>query len=225
MFFVLNLTWNSFTSQNSKTHALFILGNDLLRYVLIDNLEVSFNFHLTFLQWPWLKCSLCSKSCFFPRDSRLFSSSSRWLELPITRTFFDFPWRFELSGVDCTYNGHKAIQLEKCRPKTTSTRRSSRFSTWKVRKPWGLGKAQNPNSPIITLHLRFTKGASDHKTPGGGGWRYSLIRPIRRFAALWARLKFYLTPKKCHSKTHNQKRTTTILCILLLLSSFLYAQP
>ena len=38
-----------------------------------------------------------------------------------------------------------------------------------VRKPWGLGKAQNPNSPIITLHLRFTKGASDHKTPGGGG--------------------------------------------------------
>ena len=94
-----------------------------------------------------------------------------------------------------------------------------------VRKPWGLGKAQNPNSPIITLHLRFTKGASDHKTPGGGGWRYSLIRPIRRFAALWARLKFYLTPKKCHSKTHNQKRTTTILCILLLLSSFLYAQP
>ena len=127
--FVLNLTWNSFTSQNSNTHALFILGNDLLRYVLIDNLEVSFNFHLTLLQWPWLKCSLCSKSCFFPY-SRLFSSSSRWLELPITRTFFDFSWRFELSGVDCTYNGHKAILLEKCRLKTTSTRRSSRFSTW-----------------------------------------------------------------------------------------------
>ena len=174
MLFILNLTWNSFTSQNSKTHALFISGNDLLRYVLIDNLEVSFNFHLTLLQWPRLKCSLCSKNCFFPY-SRLFSSSSRWLELPITRTFFDFPWRFELSGVDCTYNGHKAILLEKCRLKTTSTRRSSRFSTWKVRKPWGLGKAQNPNSPIITLHLRFT--CASPKAPvtirlrgvGGGG--------------------------------------------------------
>ena len=47
----------------------------------------------------WLKCSLCSKNCFLPY-SRLFSSKSRYLELPITRTFFDFPWRFELSGVD-----------------------------------------------------------------------------------------------------------------------------
>ena len=25
-----------------------------------------------------------------------------FFELPITRTFFDFPWRFELSGVNCT---------------------------------------------------------------------------------------------------------------------------
>ena len=25
-----------------------------------------------------------------------------FFDLPITRTFFDFPWRFELSGVDCS---------------------------------------------------------------------------------------------------------------------------
>ena len=55
------------------------------------NLEVFFNFHMTFLQLMWLKCSLCSKNCFLP-SSRLFFSKS----------FFDFPWRFELSGVDCS---------------------------------------------------------------------------------------------------------------------------
>ena len=43
-----------FTSQNSKTHALFRLYV-LLRYVLIYNLEVSFNFHLTFLQLNVIK--------------------------------------------------------------------------------------------------------------------------------------------------------------------------
>ena len=43
----------------------------------------------------WLKCSLCSKNCFFSLLLAIF------FELPITRTFFDFPWRFELSGVNC----------------------------------------------------------------------------------------------------------------------------
>ena len=43
----------------------------------------------------WLKCSLCSKNCFFSLLPAIF------FELPITRTFFDFPWRFELSGVNC----------------------------------------------------------------------------------------------------------------------------
>ena len=42
----------------------------------------------------WLKCSLCSKNCFLPY-SRLFSS---------TLNFFEFPWRFELSVVDCIYS-------------------------------------------------------------------------------------------------------------------------
>ena len=45
MLFVTNLTWSSFTSQNSETHAIY-LGNG---FVPIYNLEVSFNFHLTFL--------------------------------------------------------------------------------------------------------------------------------------------------------------------------------
>ena len=48
MLFVTNLTWNSFTSQ--KVKCMLYLGNVLLRYVLIYNQEVSFNFHLTFLQ-------------------------------------------------------------------------------------------------------------------------------------------------------------------------------
>ena len=45
----------SFSSQNSKTHALFRLtGYVLLRYVLIYNLKVSFNFH-TSLQLDVIK--------------------------------------------------------------------------------------------------------------------------------------------------------------------------
>ena len=39
--------------QNSKTQ--LYLGNVLLRYILIYNLEVSFNFHLTFLQLNVIK--------------------------------------------------------------------------------------------------------------------------------------------------------------------------
>ena len=49
MLFVTNLTWNSFTSQNSKTHALF------KQVLLCYNLEVSFNFHLTFPQLNVIK--------------------------------------------------------------------------------------------------------------------------------------------------------------------------
>ena len=42
----------------------------------------------------WLKCSLYK--LFFSLLPTIF------FQLPITRTFFDFPWRFELSGVNCT---------------------------------------------------------------------------------------------------------------------------
>ena len=56
---------------------MLCLGNGLLRYVLIYNLEVSLNFHLTLLQLNViLKCSLCSKDCFLPYPLP-FSSSSR----------------------------------------------------------------------------------------------------------------------------------------------------
>ena len=54
MLLVTNLTWNSFTSENSKMPVL-CLGNVLLRYVLILYLEVSFSFHLTFLQLNVIK--------------------------------------------------------------------------------------------------------------------------------------------------------------------------
>ena len=85
---------------------MLYLGYILLRYVLINNLEVSFNFHLTFLQVNVIKmftfrsltgschCTVLEKN-FFLLFAAIFS------ELPITRTFFDFPWRFEISGVDC----------------------------------------------------------------------------------------------------------------------------
>ena len=44
---------------------MLYLGYLLLRYVLIYNLEVSFNFHLTFLQLNVIKYSLCNKNCFY----------------------------------------------------------------------------------------------------------------------------------------------------------------
>ena len=50
----------------------------------------------------WIVDDTCIPSpsiCLFPY-SWLFASSSRQLKLPLTRTFFDFPWRFELAGVN-----------------------------------------------------------------------------------------------------------------------------
>ena len=54
MLFVTNLTWNSFISQ--KVKRMLYLGDILFGNVLIYNLEVSFNFHLTlFLQLTVIK--------------------------------------------------------------------------------------------------------------------------------------------------------------------------
>ena len=53
MLFVTNLTGNSLTTQNSKMHALFRLY--FLCYIRIYNLEVSFNFCLTFLHLNVIK--------------------------------------------------------------------------------------------------------------------------------------------------------------------------
>ena len=69
---------------------MLYLSNVLLRYVLIYNQEVSFNFHLTFLQLNVIKMFRCAVKLLFSFLPAI-SSSSRLLELPITRTFFNFP--------------------------------------------------------------------------------------------------------------------------------------
>jgi len=76
---------NSFTSQNSKTHALFRLL--LLPYLLIYNLEVSFNFHLTFLRVN----VHCTVKLFFSL------SSSYFLHAPDDSNFFSFPLKVQTS--------------------------------------------------------------------------------------------------------------------------------
>ena len=92
MLFVTNLTWNNLNWLPKTIKRLLYLGNALLRYILIYNLEVSFNFHFTFLQSNVIKMFTTQKKTVF------FQLPAIFFELPITRTFFDFPWRFELSG-------------------------------------------------------------------------------------------------------------------------------
>ena len=53
MLFVTNLTWTALLLKTVKR--VLYLGYILLRYVLIYNLKVSFNFHLTFLQVSVIK--------------------------------------------------------------------------------------------------------------------------------------------------------------------------
>ena len=64
---------------------MLYLGYVLLRYVLIYNLEVSFNFHLTFLQLDVIKMFTVQWKLFFTLLSAIF------FEFPITQTFFRFP--------------------------------------------------------------------------------------------------------------------------------------
>ena len=58
---------------------MLYLGYGLLRYVLIYNLEVSFNFHLTFLQLNVIKMFTAQQKLFFTLLSATF------FELPISR--------------------------------------------------------------------------------------------------------------------------------------------
>ena len=61
---------------------MLYLGYVLLRYVLIYNLKVSFNFHLKFPQLNVIKM-------FTVQEKLLFTLLSAILfELPVTRTFF-----------------------------------------------------------------------------------------------------------------------------------------
>ena len=79
-------------SQISRETALFpktvkrilYLGNALLRYILIYNLEVSFNFHLTFLQSNVIKMfTMQKKTVFFP--------PGYFLRAPDNSNLFRFP--------------------------------------------------------------------------------------------------------------------------------------
>ena len=58
---------------------MLYLGNVFLRYFLIYNLDVSFNFHLIFLQLNVIKMFTIRITLGY------------FFELPITGTFFDFP--------------------------------------------------------------------------------------------------------------------------------------
>ena len=76
---------------------MLYLDNVLLRYVLIYNLEVSFNFHLTFLQLNVIKMFTVQLKLFF------FLLPAIFFELPITRipdnsNFFRFPLKVRVIG-------------------------------------------------------------------------------------------------------------------------------
>ena len=76
---------------------MLYLGYVLLRYVLIYNLEASFNFHLTVLQLNVIKMFTVQKKLFFTLLLAIF------FELPITRTpdnsnIFRFPLNVRVIG-------------------------------------------------------------------------------------------------------------------------------
>ena len=82
---------------------MLCLGNVLLSYVLIYNLEVSCNFHLTFLQLNVIKM-------FFPLLPAIF------FELPITRTpdnsnHFRFPLKVRVIGSRLYFYRHTQRKL------------------------------------------------------------------------------------------------------------------
>ena len=71
---------------------MLCLGYVLLRYVLIYNLEVSFDFYLTFLQLDVIKMFTVQSKLFFTLLSAIF------FELPITPTLFRFPLKVRVIG-------------------------------------------------------------------------------------------------------------------------------
>ena len=71
---------------------MLYLGYVLLRYVRIYYLEVSFNFHLTFLQLKLIKMFTVQLKLFFTLISAIF------FQLTITRTFFRFPLKVLVIG-------------------------------------------------------------------------------------------------------------------------------
>ena len=74
----------------------------LCLYVFVTPVQIQCPFH-PFLYTLLLNCIPSPSICIF------FLFPVICLKFLITRTFFDFPSRFKLSGVDCSYNHEKAI--------------------------------------------------------------------------------------------------------------------
>ena len=70
---------------------MLYLGYLLLRYVLIYNLEVSFNFHLTFLQLNVIKIYCAVRTVFF-------RTPGYFLLAPDNSHFFRFPLKVRVIG-------------------------------------------------------------------------------------------------------------------------------
>ena len=84
---------------------MLYFGYLLLRYVLIYNLEVSFHFHLTFLQLNVIKMFTVHKSCFLPYSRAIF------FELPITRNP-DNSNLFSISLEDSSYRESTVLLIK-----------------------------------------------------------------------------------------------------------------
>ena len=110
MLFVTNLTWNSFTSQNSKTHALFRQCFVWLRSGLHVQSRSIFQFSLNI---STIKCAWnvhCAVKTVFPLFPAIF------FELRITRTpdgssFFRFPLKVPVIGSRLYMNTNKTLAL------------------------------------------------------------------------------------------------------------------
>ena len=71
---------------------MLYLGYGLLLYVLIYNLEVSFNFHLTFLQLYVIKNVHCAVKTVF------YLTLGYVLRAPDNSNFFQFPLKVRVIG-------------------------------------------------------------------------------------------------------------------------------
>ena len=80
---------------------MIYLGCVLFRYVLIYNLEVSFNFHLTFEDISTIKCDenvhCAVKSVFYP-------TLSYFLRAPDNSNFFRFPLKVRVIRESTLYD-------------------------------------------------------------------------------------------------------------------------
>ena len=110
MLFVTNLLHvkQLYQSQNSKTHALF-RPYVLLRYVLIYNLGVFFNFHLTFLQLNVVKMfTACAV------ETVRFLTSGYFLRAPDNSNCFRFPLKVRVIGSSKKIAGSKETNSFYC---------------------------------------------------------------------------------------------------------------